>query len=112
MEKYEGIGENKHFHWKIQVKTKALALNRIKKNDGKQIEEYSTTATKESTLRGEWQSGLNSFSQVTEVEVGRVRSNSGWVTSEACSQLTSPSFGRDVKLGVPCLDAACTVGLS
>ena len=27
------------------------------------------------------------------------------------SQLTSSSFGRDVKLGVPCLDAACTVGL-
>ena len=22
-----------------------------------------------------------------------------------------PSFGRDVKLGVPCLDAACIVGL-
>ena len=28
------------------------------------------------------------------------------------SQLTSSSFGRDVKLGVPCLDAACTVGLN
>ena len=27
-------------------------------------------------------------------------------------QLTPPSFGRDVKLGVPCLDAACTVGLN
>ena len=27
------------------------------------------------------------------------------------SRLTSSSFGRDVKLGVPCLDAACTVGL-
>ena len=26
------------------------------------------------------------------------------------SQLTPSSFGRDVKLGVPCLDAACTVG--
>ena len=24
----------------------------------------------------------------------------------------SPSFGRDVKLGVPCLDAACIVGLN
>ena len=24
----------------------------------------------------------------------------------------SSSFGRDVKLGVPCLDAACTVGLN
>ena len=28
------------------------------------------------------------------------------------SQFTSPSFRRDVKLGVPCLDAACTVGLN
>ena len=28
------------------------------------------------------------------------------------SQLTSSSFGRDVKQGVPCLDAACTVGLN
>ena len=27
-------------------------------------------------------------------------------------QLTSSSFGRDVKIGVPCLDAACTVGLN
>ena len=48
----------------------------------------------------------------TEVKLGRVRSNSGWVTSELTSQLTSPSFGRDVKLGVPCLEAACTVGLN
>ena len=28
------------------------------------------------------------------------------------SHLTSSSFGRDVKLGVPCLNAACTVGLN
>ena len=28
------------------------------------------------------------------------------------SQLTSSSFGRNVKLGVPCLDAACKVGLN
>ena len=28
------------------------------------------------------------------------------------SHHTSPSFGRDVKLWVPCLDAACTVGLN
>ena len=27
------------------------------------------------------------------------------------SQLTSSYFGRDVKVGVSCLDAACTVGL-
>ena len=35
------------------------------------------------TMRGEWPSGLNSFRQVTEVKLGRVTSNSGWVTSEA-----------------------------
>ena len=35
------------------------------------------------TLRGEWPSGLYSLRQVTEFELGRVRSNSGWVTSEA-----------------------------
>ena len=33
--------------------------------------------------RGELQSGLCSLRQVTEVKLGRVRSNSGWVTSEA-----------------------------
>ena len=32
---------------------------------------------------GEWPSGLYSFHQVTEVKLGRVGSNSGWVTSEA-----------------------------
>ena len=32
--------------------------------------------------RGEWPSGLNSLRQVTEVKLGRVRSDSGWVTSE------------------------------
>ena len=32
--------------------------------------------------RGEWPSGLNSSRQVTEVKLGRMRSNSGWVTTE------------------------------
>ena len=36
-----------------------------------------------SRLRGEWPSGLNSSRQVTEVKLGRLNSNSGWVTSEA-----------------------------
>ena len=31
---------------------------------------------------------------------------------EPPKQLTPPSFGRDVKLGVPILDAACKVGLN
>ena len=33
--------------------------------------------------RGEWPSGLNSLRQVTEVKLGRVRSDFGWVTIEA-----------------------------
>ena len=33
--------------------------------------------------RGEWPSGLNSLRQVTEVKLGRVRSDFGWVTTEA-----------------------------
>ena len=36
-----------------------------------------------SDLRGEWPSGLNSLRQVTEVKLGRVRSDFGWVTTEA-----------------------------
>ena len=34
-------------------------------------------------LQGEWPSGLYCLRQVTEVKLGQVRSNSGWVTSEA-----------------------------
>ena len=34
-------------------------------------------------LRGEWPSGLYSLRQVTEVKLGRVRSDFEWVTSEA-----------------------------
>ena len=36
----------------------------------------------------------------------------GQPPDERPKQLTPPSFGRDVKLGVPCLDAACIVGLN
>ena len=34
-------------------------------------------------MRAEWPNGLYTLHQVTEVKLGRVRSNSGWVTSEA-----------------------------
>ena len=34
-------------------------------------------------LRGEWLSGLYSIRQVTDVKLGRVRSDFGWVTTEA-----------------------------
>ena len=34
-------------------------------------------------LRGEWPNGLYSLRQVTEVKLGRVRSDFGWVASEA-----------------------------
>ena len=33
-------------------------------------------------LRGEWPSGSYSVCQVTEVKLGRVRSQSRWMTSE------------------------------
>ena len=61
----------------------------------------------------EWPSGLCSLRQVTEVKLGRVRSKL-WMgdLGGLTLQLTLSSFGRDVKLGVPCLDVACTVGLN
>ena len=64
--------------------------------------------------RGEWPSGPASSIIFTEVQHGCVRSETGWATFQINDQkqLTPPSFGRDVKLGVPCLDAACTVGLN
>ena len=34
-------------------------------------------------LRGEWPNGLYSLRQVTEVKLGRMRSDFGWVTTEA-----------------------------
>ena len=34
-------------------------------------------------LQGEWPSGLYNLRQVTEVKFGRVRSDFGWVTTEA-----------------------------
>ena len=58
---------------------------------------YIAISKSTQTIMG-WPSGLNSFRQVTEVKLGRVRSNSGWVTS----QFTSSSFGRDVKLRYNC----------
>ena len=33
-------------------------------------------------MRGEWPSSLYSLPQVTEVKLGRVRSDFGWVTTE------------------------------
>ena len=37
----------------------------------------------EDKMRGEWPSGLYSLCQVTEDKLGRVRSDFGWVTTEA-----------------------------
>ena len=42
---------------------------------------YQTSNSKNS--RGEWPSSLYSLRQVTEVKLGRVRSDFGWVTTEA-----------------------------
>ena len=36
----------------------------------------------------------------------------GRLSDKRPKQLTPPSFGKDGKLGVPCLDAACIVGLN
>ena len=36
----------------------------------------------------------------------------GRLSDKRPKQLTPPSFGRDVRLGVPCLDAASIVGLN
>ena len=42
-----------------------------------------SSIAKVSSMRGEWPSGLHSLRQVTEVKLGRVRSDFGWVTTEA-----------------------------
>ena len=59
-------------------------------------------------------SGSTKTISFTEVKHGCVRSKTGWATFQINDQkqLTPPSLGRDVKLGAPCLDAACTVGLN
>ena len=46
------------------------------------VEEHTRKAAQMHSLRGEWPSGLYSLRQVTEVKLGRVRSDFGWVTSE------------------------------
>ena len=50
-----------------------------------QLSTYHNTRFKDIVKhrQGDWPSGLNSSRQVTEVKLGRMRSNSGWVTSEA-----------------------------
>ena len=44
---------------------------------------YAKIMSSNARLRGEWPSGLYSLRQVTEVKLGRVRSDFGWVTTEA-----------------------------
>ena len=44
------------------------------------VSKYETRRAND--LRGGWPSGLYSLRQVTEVKLGRVRSDFGWVTSE------------------------------
>ena len=63
-------------------------------------------------MRGEWPSCLYSFRQVTEVNL--VEGVKLWMgdLGGLTLQLTSSFFGRNVKLGVQCLDVACTVGLN
>ena len=40
------------------------------------IKLFASNSTLRSPLRGEWPSGLNSFYRLTEVKLGRMRSNS------------------------------------
>ena len=47
------------------------------------VETGSTPPQESIDVRAEWPSGLCSLRQVTEVKLGRVRSNSGWVTTDA-----------------------------
>ena len=61
-----------------------------------------------STMRGEWPTGPASSISLAE-EYGQELD--GQPPDKRPQQLTPPSFGRDVKLGVSCLDAACIGGL-
>ena len=77
------------------------------------FKELQITVSRRVALKvwGEWLSGLNCCRQVTEARSSEVKLRMGDLGG-LTSQLTLSSFGRDVKLGVPCLDAPCTVGLN
>ena len=62
-------------------------------------------------LRGEWPSGPASSISFTEVKHGCVRSETGWATFRMNDQTAHSAVLRN-ELGVPCLDAACIVGLN
>ena len=68
------------------------------------------------TIRGECPRGPASSISLTihfKVMHGCVVKNlMGDFPDERLKQLTLPSFRRDLKPGVPCLDAACIVGLN
>ena len=60
---------------------------------------------------GEWPSGPPK--PPASLKLSMVRNWMGDLPDERPKkQLTPSSFGTDVKLGVPCLDTACTVGLN
>ena len=47
------------------------------------------------SMQGEWAKGLCSLRQVTEVKLGRIMSDSGWVASEEVYSLVfSPVFAH------------------
>ena len=62
-------------------------------------------------LPEEWLNGLYSFRHMTETRSNEVKLRMGDLGG-LTSQLTSSYFGKDVKIGVPCLDAACMVSLN
>ena len=62
--------------------------------------------------RGEWPNGPASSISFTEAWLCTVRNCMGDLPDERPKQITPPSFGRDVKLRVPFLDAASIAGLN
>ena len=60
-----------------------LLENEILKSYNDIFEKQQVRLIEKPLLPGEWPSGLYFLRQVTEVKLGRVRSDFGWVTSEA-----------------------------
>ena len=78
-------------------------------NDPSKRSGQLTTIARVMPSRGEWPSGLARSISLTEVKHGlcTVSNWMGHLPDERAKQLIPPSFGREVKLGVSCLDVAC-----
>ena len=65
------------------MKTIQCVCTQVLQSHGETIDNSKCCKLRSTGLWGEWPSCLWSLRQVTEVKLGRVRSNSGWVTLEA-----------------------------